>query len=111
MREEFVAGLAERQRRKGRQALAARREIFAFYDAAADQDYGRAARCLLGAARAAPWLPFSPVVGPRFSATLGKALAVAALPRGAGRRFEGAVREARYRLGRAPRGGWRRPSS
>ena len=106
LRERFIAALPEPQRRLGEEAMAAWRLIIASNQAFYLRRHREAARDLLEAARACPFVFTSPITGPGLVMSFGKGSIAGAFPRPAGLALEDVIHGGREVLRWAPRQRW-----
>lgn len=102
VRARIVNNLPAADRRRAARLVEARRHLRAGGRAFAAQEFHRATKELVAAARAAPWLLASPIWAPQLALSSAKAGIAAALPGDAGARARRALRAVRTRLGRNP---------
>jgi hypothetical protein len=102
VRDRVVNDLPAADRPRAAHLIDARRHLHAAGGAFAEERFGDAAKELVGAVKAAPWLLTSPIWGPQLLMSTAKAGAAAALPGQAGVRARKAVKGVRTRLGRNP---------
>jgi hypothetical protein len=103
LREKFVAGLPDDDRRVGEGTIVAWRDVIAANQAFFAHEHREAAKRLLEIARVSPGLYASPVTGGGLAISLGKALAAGSLPKRVGLKVEEIVHGGRERLRFYPR--------
>jgi hypothetical protein len=102
VRTRIAYGLPAADRHRAERLVDARRHLRAAARAFEEERFGDAARDLVGAAKAAPWLLTSPIWGPQLVLSTTKATVAAALPGQAGVRARKAIKGVRTRLGHNP---------
>jgi glycosyltransferase involved in cell wall biosynthesis len=103
LREKFVAGLPDHDRRVGEATIVAWRNVIAANQAFFVHEHREAARQLLEIARVSPGLYASPVTASGLAISLGKAVAAGALPRRVGLKVEELIHGGREKLRFYPR--------